>query len=95
MMISYSIKYSLGFATVLLIAFSILLYWGIHTDNFTYILSGFCCLVVAFLIAVITTIVNFIQVEEDHFSFDSIVLKRLRSLLVKINKEFMPKGLVF
>ena len=93
-------RYSLAFATLLLFFYTVLMYLGIWysgtdnpRDNLKY--AGFGCLVVGFTISVVAYIYNFIPVKEDHFSYDSIVLKRLRSLLVKINKEFSPRGLCF
>lgn len=84
---------SLGFATLLLLCFIFLLYYGIRDDDNNTRIAGFFCLGISVFITSTIGAVNFFSRPDKYTPFKEMVRKALLKYFIQVNKEYMNRGL--
>lgn len=89
------VQWSLGFATVLLICFFFLMYYGIRDDNNGSRVAGFVLLAISVAITLVIGTINFFQKPGQYTPYKEMVRKTLLTFFDRLNKKYVTRGLEF
>ena len=81
------------FATLLLICYTFLMYYGIRDENTRLKIAAFFCLGISALMATVIGMINFFSRPDKYTPFKDMVRKTLSTYFDRLNRKYDPRGL--